>query len=236
MSSIFKNVWFRDCNEHSLYINEVAVRIRAGILLIIPLFVGLTLYDVLYTSSWVVDGNSMVDQYETDWEGRTVYAVEAVKRTYEYTTQTWVLFYGLFEMLAGMFVFSARFSPAILVSTYLSRNIPPIWKPLQPKRFAWSIGASMILACILYFNPDTFASWINVLLAHELLPVTENYMPGWIPTLVWFCIVFMWLEAILGFCAGCKLHSLLVKIGVIKEACLACNNINWENITEKSKS
>jgi hypothetical protein len=94
MFSIFKKVWFRDCNEHALYINEVAVRIRAGILLIIPLFVGLTLYDVLYTSSWVVDGNSIVDQYETDWEGRTVYAAQVVKRTYEYSTQTWVLFTG----------------------------------------------------------------------------------------------------------------------------------------------
>ena len=236
MFSIFKNVWFRDSDEQSLYINEVAVRIRAGLLLIIPLFVGLTLYDVLYTSSWVVDGNTMVDQYETDWEGRTVYAVEAVKRTYEYSTQTWVLFYGLFEMLAGMFVFSARFSPAILLSTYLSRNTLPIWKPLQPKRFAWSIGASMILACILYFNPDTFASWVNALSGSELLPVTENYMPGWIPGLVWFCIVFMWLEAILGICAGCKIHALLVKVGVIKEECLACNNIDWKKITETSKS
>jgi hypothetical protein len=236
MSSIFKNVWFRDCNEHSLYINEVAVRIRAGILLIIPLFVGLTLYDVLYTSSWVVDGNSIVDQYETDWEGRTVYAAQVVKRTYEYSTQTWVLFYGLFEMLAGMFVFSARFSPAILISTYLSRNTQPIWKPLQPKRFAWSIGASIILACILYFNPDVFATWVNVLFGGELLPVTQNYMPRWIPSLVWVCIVFMWLEATLGFCAGCKVHSLLVKIGVIKEECLACNNINWKNVTETPKS
>nr|MDA3808017.1 DUF4395 domain-containing protein [Thiomicrorhabdus sp.] len=199
-------------------------------------FVGLTLYDVLYTSSWVVDGNSIVDQYETDWEGRTVYAAQVVKRTYEYSTQTWVLFYGLFEMLAGMFVFSARFSPAILISTYLSRNTQPIWKPLQPKRFAWSIGASMILACILYFNPDVFATWINVLFGGELLPVTQNYMPSWIPSLVWVCIVFMWLEATLGFCAGCKVHSLLVKIGFIKEECLACNNINWKNVTETPKS
>jgi hypothetical protein len=233
MFSFFKNVWFRDGNESTLYVNEVAVRIRAGILLMIPLFVGLTLYDVLYTSNWVVTGNTIVDQYETDSEGRTLYAVEAIKRTYEYSTQTIVLLYGLFEMLAGMFVFSARFSPIILISTYLAKNTQPIWRPLLPKRFAWTLGAFMILACILYFNPDTFATWVNTLLGSVLLPVTENYMPGWIPGLVWVCILFMWLEAVLGICVGCKLHTLMVKVGLVKEECFACNKIDWNPIAEK---
>ncbi len=63
----------------------------------------------------------------------------------------------------------------------------------------------------------------------ELLPTTYNYIPVFIPvTLVWLCIGFMWLEAILGFCVGCKIHSLLVVMGILKDECEACNNLNFE--------
>jgi len=61
MKEILKNLWFRDCKETPLYVNESAVRIRAGILLLIPLFMGLTLYDVVYTSKYIVDTNTLVD-------------------------------------------------------------------------------------------------------------------------------------------------------------------------------
>jgi hypothetical protein len=235
MLKLFKQAWFRDPNEPVTYINEVAVRIRAGILLIIPLYMGLTLFDVLYTSSWIVNPNSIVDTYDTDFGGHIIYSIEAIKRTYDYTIQTWVLLYGLFDMMAAMFVFTSRFSPSILLSSFLARNMAPVWKPLVPKRFAWSIGASIIFACILYFNPDSFASWLNALWGSALLPETENYLSNWIPSLVWLCIAFMWLEAILGFCAGCKLHSLLVWMGIFKEECVSCNNINWQEIADKHK-
>jgi hypothetical protein len=36
----------------------------------------------------------------------------------------------------------------------------------------------------------------------------------------------MWLEAILGFCVGCKLHALFVKLGWLQEECEECNNLN----------
>jgi hypothetical protein len=62
----------------------------------------------------------------------------------------------------------------------------------------------------------------------ELLPTTRNYMPRWIPlTLVWVCLGFMWLEAILGYCVGCKIHALLVKLGVFEAPCEACNNLDF---------
>jgi len=235
MLKLFNQAWFRDTKEPVIYINEVAVRIRAGMLLMIPLYMGLTLFDVLYTSSWVIDPNSVVDSYDTDFDGRIIYSVEAVKRTYDYTIQTWVLFYALFDMMAGMSVFTSRLSPSILLSSYLARNLTPVWKPLIPKRFAWSIGALMIVSCILYFNPDSFAVWLNALWGSELLPETENYLPNWIPSLIWLCLAFMWLEAILGFCAGCKVHALLVWMGILKEECVACNNINWEEIANRQK-
>lgn len=236
MLETIKNLWFRDPHEPVTYINDVAMRMRAGILLIIPLYMGLTLFDVVYTSHWIVDGNTAVDTYDTDWNDNTIYAVQAIKRTYEYSTQTMILFYGLFEMIAGMFVFTSRFSPTILLASYLARKQPPVWKPLVPKRFAWTIGASFITICLLFFNPDVFANWVNGLFNSNLLPVTENYIPSWIPVnLVWVCMAFMWLEAIFGYCVGCKVHALLVKLGLFKEECEACNNIDWEEMARKHK-
>lgn len=237
MLDFMKKLWFRDPNESVTYINEVAMRMRAGILLIIPLYMGLTLFDVVYTSSWVVDGNTAVDTYDTDWDGNIIYTVEAVKRTYEYSVQTALLLYGLFEMLAGMFVFSSRFSPTIILCTYLARKTPPVWKPLLPKRFAWSIGVTLMSLCLMFFNPDTVASWINNLWGSQLLSETEQFIPYWIPVyMVWVCIAFMWLEAIFGYCVGCKVHSLLVWMGIIKEECHDCNNIDWDKIERRHKA
>jgi hypothetical protein len=222
--STVRNLWFLDPNDRSLVINDIAVRIRAGLLLAIPLYMSFTLYDVVYGSHWVVTGEYIKDTFDTDFDGRILYHVEAVRRTYDYTMQTWVLFYALFEMLAGMFAFTARLSPTIYIASLLARGHAPLWKPLTPKRFAWSIGATFISVCLVFFNPDTFAGWVNAIAHHELLPTTENYMPKWIPlVLVWVCLGFMWMETVLGFCVGCKVHSLLVRLGWLQEECVACN-------------
>ena len=118
LPKIVKNLWFKDVDSSDVYINEVAVRIRAGMLLIIPLYMGLMLYDVAYTSKWMVDNNTAIDTYDTNWGDQIIYAVEAVKRTYEYSIQTFILFYVLFEMIAGMFVATSRLSPSILISSF----------------------------------------------------------------------------------------------------------------------
>jgi len=211
-----------------VFINDVAVRIRAGLLLIIPLYMGFTLYEAIYGSHWVVTGNSIKDTFDTDFDGHILYSVEAIRRTLDYSKQTLVLCYALFEMLAGMFAFTARFSPTVLISSFLARGHAPVWKPLTPKRFAWSIGATFISVCLVFFNPEVFAGWVNWVAHSEVLPTTTNYMPKWIPlVLVWVCVGFMWMEAVLGFCVGCKVHSLLVKLGVMKEECVACNTLSW---------
>ncbi len=236
MTNTLKQLWFRDTKESPLYVNDVAIRIRAGILLIIPLFMGLTLFDVAYTSKFVVDSNTLVDTYETNWDEHIIYSAEVTRRVYEYSLQTMLLFYVLFEMLAGMFVATARLSPTIFISSFFARNTPPVWKPLAPKRLAWSIGIVFVIACLLFFNPDTFAGWVNALFGAELLPTTTNFMPWWTGiVLVWFCMGFMWLEVVFGYCVGCKIHALLVKVGVFKEECVACNNIDWDKIATKNK-
>lgn len=228
-----KNLWFRDPSESPLYINDAAVRIRAGILLVIPLYMGLTLYDAIFVSNWVVDGNTSVDTYELDWDGHIIYQVEAIRRTFDWTIQTWVLFYALFDMLSGMFKWTSRLSPTILIASLLAADKPPVWKPLVPKRFAWTLGGSFIVVCIVFFNPDATARILNSILGTEI-PTHINYMPYWIPlVLVWVCLGFMWMEAILGFCVGCKIHSMLVWMGIIKEECETCNNIDWDEIARR---
>lgn len=234
MHALLKNLWFRDPSEHPTYINEVAVRIRAGILLFIPLYMTVTLLDAIWGVRWIVDGNSLTDTYNTDWDGHTIYAAEVIRRTWDYTVQTWVLFYALFEMLSGMTVTTSRLSPTVLLASFLARKAPPVWKPLAPKRFAWSIGAILISVCLVFFNPVPVAEFVNGLAGKPLLPDTVSFMPTWIPlVLVWVCLGFMWMETVLGFCVGCKLHALFVWMGLIKEECEACNNIDWDEIARR---
>ena len=221
--------WFRELGDESLLINDVAVRIRAGILLIIPLYMAYTLASIVWGSHWEVTGNYIKDTYELDFDDRILYHVEAVRRVYDYSVQTWVLLYAMFEMLAGMWRTTSRLSPTIYLATILARHHRPVWKPLIPKRFAWTIGASLIAVCLVFFNPDTFAGWVNWVAQTELLPTTTNYMPRWIPlVLVWVCLGFMWMETVLGVCAGCQIHALLVWMGLIKHECEACNNLTWD--------
>lgn len=228
IAEVFRKLWFLDPRADTLVINDIAVRIRAGLLLVIPLYMGFTLYEAIYGSHWIVTGNLVKDTFETDFDGRILYNVEAVRRTLDYSKQSLVLCYALFEMLAGMFAFTSRLSPTVLIASFLAKGHEPVWKPLTPKRFAWSIGATFISVCLIFFNPEIFAGWVNWVAGHEVLPTTTNYMPKWIPlVLVWVCVGFMWMETVLGFCVGCKVHSLLVKMGVLKEECVACNNLSW---------
>lgn len=221
-------LWFRNPSDPSPLINDTAVRIRAGLMLVIPLFMALTLLDVIFGSRWVVTGDVIKDTYETDFDGRILYMVEAVRRTYDYTVQTWVLLYALFEMLAGMTVRTSYLSPSIWLATALARYSQVVWKALAPKRFAWTIGASMISVCLVFFHPEKFAAAINFMAHAQVLPSAEQYLPRWLPlVMVGVCLGFMWMETVLGYCLGCEVHAILVRLGVFKEECEACNNLDF---------
>ena len=220
--------WFRDTAEIEPFINDTAVRIRAGIMLAIPIFMAFTLVDIVFGTRWNVTGNVIRDTFDTDFDGRILYMVEAVRRTYDYSVQTWLLFYALFEMLAGMTRTTSALSPTIWLATLLAKRSPQVWKPLAPKRFAWTIGASMISVCLVFFHPEKFAAAVNFITQHTLLPTTEQYLPRWLPlVMVWVCLGFMWMEAVLGYCLGCHVHALLVKVGVFQDPCEACNNLDF---------
>jgi len=237
LSQSFQTLWFRDPKEAPTYINDRAVRIRAGMLLVIPVIMLFTLFDAIYISHWVVDGNTAVDIGDTDWDNNIIYQVEAIRKVYDYSIQSWILVYAFAEMLMGMWVITSRLSPTIFLASLLAKREQPLWKPLVPKRFAWSIGLILISVCWVFFNPDVFANLVNNLFGDKLLPTTYNYMPYWIPlTMVWVCLAFMWLEAVLGFCVGCKIHALLVKLNLIEEPCEACNNIDWDEIARRNEA
>jgi hypothetical protein len=236
IAQTIKNLWFRDLKEESIYIDEVAMRVRAGILIIIPVFMVFTLINAAFGPTWeVIENTTTIDTYETDWDDRIIYQVEAVKRVFDYSFQTWLLSYALLEMLLGMFIWGARLSPSVLIASLLTMGKQKVWKPIAPKRFAWSLGASFITVCIVFFNPDFFAENINNFLGTSI-PETYNYIPVLLPiTLVFLCLIMMWMEVVLGYCAGCKIHTLLVKIGILKEDCVECNNIDWEAVAKRKQ-
>lgn len=221
-------VWFRSRDDVQPYLNDTAVRIRASIMMIVPIFMAYTLLNVIFGSRWEVTGNVIKDTFDTDFDGRILYMVEAVRRTYDYSVQTWFLLYALFEMLVSMSARTSFLSPTIWLSRFLAKSSTPVWKPLAPKRFAWGIGASMISVCLVFFHPEKFAAFVNMVTTLPLLPTTQQYLPRWLPLLmVWICLAFMWLEATLGFCVGCKVHALFVKFGWVAEDCDECNNLNY---------
>lgn len=202
---------------------------RAGLMLILPIYMVIVLFTTVLAPTWTVLPNTFVEEtFDMTEEWRTIFNVQAHRTAFEYTLPSLVLLYGLFEMLAGMFVKTAYLSPSVHLATFLTRNIRPKWEPLKPKRFAWLIGATLIVSCLMFFNPDSVARFINNVFFMELLPTDRNWMPDFIPMLVGVCFVFMWLEAVFGLCLGCKLHWLLVKMGLFKEHCYNCMNVDFE--------
>ncbi|WP_019895563.1 DUF4395 family protein [Hydrogenovibrio halophilus] len=223
-----QHLWFRDKHEDMIFINGRAVQMRATLLLMLPVYMVYVLYTTVLSPSWQVwSGQTPQETFEMTENFNVLYEVLAYRTVYDFTIPTWVLFYGLFEMLAGMWVRTAYLSPTIHLTAFLTRHDEPKWEPLKPKRFAWTIGAIMITACLLFFNPDSFARFVNNLTATTLLPTNENFMPGWIPLLVYVCLLFMLSEAAFGFCWGCKFHWLLAKLKIFKEECYTCNNVDF---------
>jgi hypothetical protein len=213
-----KNYWFRDINEDILFINEHVMRARSGMLIFIPIFLAFSFFHFssMFTSQWVVDvSTASADMMDTNDQNQQLYAVEAVKRTYDYWRQTAVLCFALFEMIVGMNKHTVKFSPTIRIALWISRNKKPYYKPYEPKRFAWFIGALLIFSCLVFFNP-----W--------LIPIEGFIIPiefglGFLAT----CMTFMWLELSFAFCAGCWMHAMLAKTGIVKSECYACNNLDY---------
>ena len=212
------NYWFRNIDEDMLFINEHIMRARSGMLFLIPVFLAFSFFyfNSMFTSQWIVDvSTASADMMDTNDANQQIYAVEAVKRTYDYWRQTAILLFALFEMLVSMNKYTVRFSPTIRIAMWISRNKKAYYTPYEPKKFAWFIGALLVSSCLVFFNP-----WL-VPIEGFVIPVKYGLM--FLAT----CASFMWLELAFAFCAGCWIHAILAKAGIFKNECYECNNLDF---------
>lgn len=99
----------------------------------------------------------------------------------------------IFDMVTAAIFGLTPLSPAGIMGTVLTMKIRPVWKPIKPKRFAWTLGATLGVCCLTFW----------------LLGMTE-----WVIAVLGACFILTWLEAVMGFCVGCWMYSLLVKCKV----------------------
>lgn len=125
---------------------------------------------------------------------------------------------GYLTMLPLVYGFLARvlygpdYSPTALLVT---KGIIPTLKisnkptPGAPKRFAQFVGLIFSISALVLFSTD-FTLESRVLLA--------------------ILSFFAFLEAALGFCAGCFVFAYFIKWGLVPESvCERCNNLRFEN-------
>jgi len=94
----------------------------------------------------------------------------------------------IFDMLAAAIFGLTPFSPAGTLGTLISFKLKPVWKSNKPKRFAWALGATLGICCMTFW-------WFNMNQA--------------VISVLAICFALTWLEAVLGFCVGCWMHSKL---------------------------
>ena len=120
-----------------------------------------------------------------------------------YIPLLWILTYGF----AARVLSGPRFSPMGLIATkFLVPNLKlnTNFTPGPPKRFAQTIGLSF---CVL-------ATCLS-------LASGEVGLSRFVISIL---IVFASLEALLGFCAGCYVFNILIRIGIVpKSVCDQCN-------------
>lgn len=146
-------------NPTELYMDEHAVRIRAGILNIL---------------SWVVVIHVLFLQNQTGI--KIIFPLVA----YEF----------FISSLTGLTPLAPLGTVATLISLVLQPK--PLWKPANPKRFAWLVGLMLAIACYAVFSNRT--------------KLGKAYEPAMLP-IVFMCSFFTWLESACGFCVGCWMYS-----------------------------
>jgi len=100
----------------------------------------------------------------------------------------------IFDMLVAAATGLTPLSPVGVLGTLATMRLRPVWKPTAPKRFAWLLGAALGVTC----------------LTMRLMHVEAR----WIAGVVGICFALTWLEAVLGFCVGCWMHSLFFECEV----------------------
>jgi len=121
---------------------------------------------------------------------------------------TWVLVPLAFGFVARVAA-GPRFSPLGRLVTQVVTprlSVAPKWVPGPPKRFAQGIGAVLSVAALVCALAGSVGA--------------ARVLAGMIT-------VAASLEAVLGYCLGCKIFALLMRVGVVPEAvCEACNDLS----------
>lgn len=146
---------------------------------------------------------------------RLIAAVVLVIGVIALATQQW----WLYAVLAVDFTLRAAFGPqaspiAQLVNRWIRPRVAAPTRPTAgaPKQFAASIGAVMTIAAT--------ALWIVNLATGSSAAITAVVVIGAI------MVLFPFLEAVFGFCVGCKLFAGLMRLGLVPEdVCLDCADI-----------
>jgi len=95
----------------------------------------------------------------------------------------------LFDMLMAVAFGLTPLSPTGILATLLSLKLRSVPTPHLPKRFAWSMGASLALIIFTLYQMESDGIWVSIVLV------------------VFYAL--SWLDAVLGFCMGCWIYSKL---------------------------
>jgi len=167
-----KNV--SELHPKEMYMDEHAVRIRAGLL---NIFTWLAVANVIWVN-------------EPDWA------------TYFFGIVAWEF---VFSMLFGL----TPFAPIGWAGTFLSILLHPVplWKPANPKRFAWLIGLILGTSCFL--------------LVEYRAEIGDSYKPA-VSAVALTCFIATWLEGNAGFCIGCFIYNNVMVHFFSYEECHEC--------------
>ena len=132
--------------------------------------------------------------------------------------QTWAI-----GLLAYGFVARVLTGPTLSpLGQFVTRVLTPALPfpekltPGPPKRFAQGIGATLSVAALV-----SWAAFDNITVAYVLVTMI---------------LVAASLEAFLGFCLGCRIFAVLMRVGLIPEhACAECNDI-WSRIPQPAET
>jgi len=203
IKSKFQKTWFQDkpeqSNTNQVFINERAIRARAGIIFLIPIILLFIRLDHADHNEWIINPSYTITQDQTDTVN-----VPVIQRAYSHTFAYGLIFFVMYEMLMAMFVRTSHFSITSMLGAFITSRQKPIFQPMRPKIFAWLIGFVLAVLCqiSLYYN--------------VMQSIAFYFLAA--------CLLFMWLEAVCGICAGCYFYRGLAKMGIIQEPCAPCEN------------
>jgi hypothetical protein len=128
--------------------------------------------------------------------------------------EDWLLLVLAYGFLARVLTGPTLSPLGQLVTRVLTPNLPfrPREVPGPPKRFAQGIGAILSVGAVVCAFGFGWTGAAYVLVAMIVVAAT--------------------LESVFGFCLGCTLFALLMRIGVIPEAvCERCQDLGWRAAT-----